>query len=65
MHPEDRVAVGPGARNDVQQDLAHRYDAAGDRAENGDAVMARLRTEKEIERDAEAGGEEARPLQDA
>lgn len=38
---------------------------AGHCAEYGETIVARPWTEDQIERDAEPGGDEARPLQDA
>ena len=65
MQAEDRVAVARAARDDVDQHLPQRDGGADRSAEDRDAILARPRTEHEIERKPAARGKERSPLQDA
>jgi hypothetical protein len=65
VEPEEGSAVGAGARHYVQQDLPQGDRTARDGAKNHYCIVARVRTESQIESETESRCHEASPLQDA
>ncbi len=65
MKAKQRVPVGPGPGNDMDEDLPARDDGAGQRADEQERIVARARPEPQIEREPESGDDKGPALQDA